>query len=549
MGRRPNLAERIRSLDRRARLLVGLFTLMGLVALAVGGVAAFVLVLDDAGFFEFSPITGYKMLTLHATSLFNFWLYFIQVGIVLLFIMLYTPGARLSGAPLLLAYSGLALMSLGFLASVASILRGSYITYAAIYPLAEYVPNSSGLVLGLLLLYLGLMLAGAAGLYIPLRSKVSGLSGEWSSVTYASFIWFGLLIITSIASLLVYLPEFFSLITGESLVQGYRFLMSWGVMFHNLHYLPILAVVLTWYVLSEALVGIKSVYGEGLSKAIFTLYLAVIPPTSVYHFFLEPSLPLRAKMLGSILSLGVSLPTIAVALLILSSWEVSIRSELGLGLGWVRRLPWGNPAFMAMSMGMVSALGGGVLANVVIQERVETLTGDTLVIPAYFHLFTIGAITLTYLGLLLYLIPGITGRGIAYVGLLRALPPVVVLGTYIFALGGVWAGYLGVPRRTLDFYPSAGTPSEWLIPLYLMGIGALIALLAGSLLYVLVALAAIRGGNVDPGSLETLDVGRPERVRVRPVYAYLVIVSLLAGIYVATLLAYWVMESIPIDLG
>jgi cytochrome c oxidase subunit 1 len=137
----------------------------------------------------------------------------------------------------------------------------------------------------------------------------------------------------------------------------------WHIVFHNMHYLPLMATVILWYVLVQALTGVKSVFGERFSKIVFAMYLVFVPPTSLYHMFLEPDLPKVVQVGGSILSLFVSVPTLTAFVIIVASLEVHARAQAvtprGWSLfGWIRLLPWRHPSMAAMGVAVLSmALG------------------------------------------------------------------------------------------------------------------------------------------------------------------------------------------------
>lgn len=100
----------------------------------------------------------------------------------------------------------------------------------------------------------------------------------------------------------------------------------------------------------------------------------------------------------SLLSLFISVPTIAVFLVIMSSLEAHARACGAGGLfGWLRMLPWQVPAMTAIGMAVVNLALGGIFAFVLIRERLAPLLSDTLFVPAYFHFLTIGIVTLTLL--------------------------------------------------------------------------------------------------------------------------------------------------------
>ncbi|NIP74208.1 MAG: cytochrome C oxidase subunit I, partial [Gammaproteobacteria bacterium] len=100
-----------------------------------------------------------------------------------------------------------------------------------------------------------------------------------------------------------------------------------------------------------------------------------------------------------------------VFLIIVASLESHARAQGGRGLfGWLRMLPWGNPAMAAMGMAVVNLALGGALSFVLIQEKLAPLLSDTFFVPAYFHFLTLGTVTLTLIAVLLYVVPGLTGR-------------------------------------------------------------------------------------------------------------------------------------------
>jgi len=63
-----------------------------------------------------------------------------------------------------------------------------------------------------------------------------------------------------------------------------------------------------------------------------------VPPTSLYHMFLEPNLPESMRVAGSLLSLFVSVPTLIAFLIIVATLEAHARGNGATGVfGWMRR--------------------------------------------------------------------------------------------------------------------------------------------------------------------------------------------------------------------
>src|SRR3546814_11986337 len=99
-----------------------------------------------------------------------------------------------------------------------------------------------------------------------------------------------------------------------------------------MHYRPFRATVRVWYAIARTLTGTGSLTGATFSKVVFASYLVFVPPTSLYHMFLEPSLPEGARVAGSLLSLFVSVPTLTAFLIIAASLEAHDRANVATGL-------------------------------------------------------------------------------------------------------------------------------------------------------------------------------------------------------------------------
>lgn len=543
------LREKLEQLPKPDKVLLGAFFGLAFLALAVGGISGLIIVLNAAGFIDLAQFTLFQLLTLHASHLFYYWLYSVQVAIILTLILGYTEGARFTSALRRPAWIGFFLIGAGFILNLVAVAQGAIPTYRADYPLIkEYGTAGAIYLLGYILLAIGLFFVALTGIATAIKPKLEGTIKEWSSVTFASVVWMGLIIVTLVSALLAYVPALQDILGMTPVIKNFQYSMSWGVMFHNLHYLPIMSTVLVWYVLAEITTGVKSVFSEGFSKGIFALYLLAVPPTSVYHMFLEPGVPANVKVVGSILSLGVSIPTIAVGLLILVSLQVCARGKGGGALSWIRHLPWRNPSFSALAMAMVSALAGGVVANVIIQEKFAVLLSDTFAVPGYFHFFTFGAVTLTFFGILTQIIPALTRHRIWGPSFMNTLPYVMVLGAYIFGIAGVWAGYAGVPRRTLDFSFAGAAPEFWSSIMVIVGIGGVLMVVGSAIYALLLILTAVRDtpSGARLRDLPTASFRIEDAAGQRPWLSLVVVAILLIGIYVTTILANQLIQSLPI---
>jgi cytochrome c oxidase subunit 1 len=235
------------------------------------------------------------------------------------------------------------------------------------------------------------------------------------------------------------------------------------------------------------------VFGARFSKLVFSLYLVFVPPTSLYHMFLDPGLPGYVKVAGSVLSLFVSVPTLIAFLVIVATLEVHARASGATGLfGWLRKLPWEHPATTAASVAVINMMFGISLAFVLIQQKLAPLLSDTFFVPGYFHFFTVGTVSLSLLAGLTVLLPELTGRPLRAPGLLRSLPWVASAGLLVFGSAGVAAGYMGVPRRVMDVAYGGEAPAIWSTLMGLVGLGGTVMALS-LLAYAALVLASVFG--------------------------------------------------------
>ncbi len=541
------LREGLRNLSRADKLLLGAFFALAVLALALGGFFALILALEEASIIHLAPLPTFQLLTLHAATIFYYWLYFVQTGVVLALILVYTKGAYLTTAWRRVAWAGLSLMVAGLGVNLVTPLQGTAVLYTVFQPLAQQFEGSGYFLVGYILLSIGLLLVGLTGVVTAIRPKLEGIVREWSSISYAAVLWMSFLIVASVISLIAYVPAAQMAFGMTPIIANFNYTMSWAVLFHNMHYLPLMSTVLIWYVLAEAITGVKSVFSERLSKGFFSLYLLVVPPTSLYHLFLEPGIAPGVKLMGSVLSLLISVPTIGVFLIIVASLQACAHGKGARGLfGWLRYLPWRNPAFAAMGMAWVCALGGGVIANVLIQERFAPLLSDTFAIPGYFHFLTV-AVTLTFIGGLIYMVPALTGRRLWMPSLAAVLPYVLTVGVFVFGIAGILAGFLGVPRRTLEFDYGGAAPALWGPLMTAVGIGGVIMIGAGIAYVSILTVTALRnvrlGQRVEEWPVVSFSV--EDSVGQSAWFGPLAVAILIAGMYLVTTVAFLMIQNLP----
>jgi cytochrome c oxidase subunit 1 len=537
--------ERMAALPAADRRLLKGMAAAALLALALGILGGVLTAAARAGFIDIVPATGYRYLTVHGVSIFFYWLFIAQAALLLGFASTENDRGLVWRR---LAWAGFLLMLAGFGVSVAGSHMGAPLLYNGAPELAIDDPS------GLLVFNLGYVLLGLGLLVLPVSAIVTLLTPRWqgrqqalSAVGFALFVWAGFLMVTGFAALYTFVPGLaWALGVGAFPADhGTR----WHIVFHNMHYLPLMATVILWYVLVRALTGVKSVFGDRFSKIVFSMYLVFVPPTSLYHMFLEPTLPGPVRVAGSLLSLFVSVPTLTAFLIIVASLEVHARTQGGRGLfGWLRLLPWRHPAMTSIGVAVLSMALGITFSFVLIQGDLAPLLSDTFFVPGYFHFFTVGTVSLTLLAALAVVLPAIGGRALWRPGLLRWMPWLAFAGLLVFGAAGIAAGYLGVPRRVIDVTYQGQAPAAWQALMSVMGVGGTVMALALATFAAGVAAslwprrepAAFGGPTVDWGGLAV----RPgASAWVGPVSVLLIV----AAMYLFSALGFELMQSLPVS--
>jgi cytochrome c oxidase subunit 1 len=540
------IAQRLGELPAGDRWLLRTMVAMALFSLALGVGYGLATALARTGQMEVAAPTGYRLMTGHGVTIFFYWLYFAQFAVLTALLAARRQGAaRIVWKPL--GWTGLAFMAAGLAASQIATFGGEPLLYDGSPELVGESRWQAGLFYcGYVALALGMCLLAAGAIASAIAAKTEAGEREWSTAVFAIVAWAGLVIVSGIATVYTFAPA--AAWTFGWGPEPANHATGWHLLFHNLHYLPLMGTVIAWYAIVEDMTGVGSIFGRRFSKAIFTLYLVFVPPTSLYHMFLDPNLAPVLRGVGSLLSLFISVPTIAVFLVIVSSLEAHARARGARGLfGWLRMLPWREPAMAAFAMAVANLALGGILAFVLIQEKLAPLLSDTFFVPAYFHFLTIGTVTLTLLGAISRLTPALFGRPLLAPRLLAGAPYAATAGIALFGGAGMAAGLSGMPRRTLDVAYDGAAPALWGAMSPPIAAGAAVMALALLLYVALLAGSALRAPSPLAASRPAL-LAMPQGAALRQTAwtAPLCVVALVGGMYLATALAFALLRALPL---
>ncbi|MBI4302043.1 MAG: cbb3-type cytochrome c oxidase subunit I [Chloroflexi bacterium] len=538
------------------RLLIA-FGGSGLAIMAIGGLFALLMLLvRTPAFSMFSSNLYYQAITGHSLMMFIFWLGFIQTAFL---IAAGTVLIQRRLASYKLAWTGWALMVLAALMALIGVLRGASVSYHALLPLSTQFPSTWQIYLSFLLLALGMSFVVVVFITTIIGAvERRGSLTSWAAflqripiATFAAMAGLFIAIPGLIAAFKVFSPALILTLQGkpiDSLVSNlYR--MNWHIVFHIYHYIPALALVGVAYILVEATTDAKSVYAKQVAKALFLLYPFFVPPTFIYHLLVDPNLTYTVKFVGSSLSLLVGVPTVLHMFIILGMLEARMR-RAGYGFfSWFRHLPWGNPVFGSMIMGMVTLFVGGLLAYVLIQEQLAPTLHNTFVVPAYIHPMAAGGANIMYMGALYYGVPVLLGRRLWGLRMARIQPYLMGAALVIMSAFGAGAGLAGVPRRYASLGPEA--PASWSTWMNLsLGVGGILAIIAGVSFILIMGMTIIAGKKVASVEEAIKGIGAPalptKVAYGRTIVALIPSSVFIVGILVLTLIAFGHLWGLPI---
>ena len=253
---------------------------------------------------------------------------------------------------------------------------------------------------------------------------------------------------------------------------------------HAIVYAWLLPAYVSWYALIPRQVGGK-VISDSLTRGVFILFLLLSIPTGFHHQYTDPGIDTKMKAFHAVLTFGVFYPSLATAFSVTASLEMGGRARGGRGLlGWISKLPWGNPSVAAQLLAMLTFVLGGITGLVNASYTVNQVVHNTAWVPGHFHMTVGSAVFLTIIGVTYWAVPYLTGKKLWAPTMAAIQPWVYSIGLLIFARGMISGGLQGMPRRT--FMAQAPYSGEgWELAGALTGIGGTIMTI-GILMFFLV---------------------------------------------------------------
>ena len=272
-----------------------------------------------------------------------------------------------------------------------------------------------------------------------------------------------------------------------------RVLFSWTL--HAIVYFWLMPAYIAYYTIVPRAIGGR-LYSDNMARLSFALFLVFAMPIGVHHLFTDPMVGSGIKVMHTILTAMVAVPTFLTVFTICASVEIAARLRGGKGaVGWLRALPWGNPAMLAVAFSFVMLGLGGAGGLINMSYQLDSTVHNTQWITGHFHLIFGGAIVIMYFVIAYDLWPHLTGRALGSLPLVRLQLWLWFIGMLALSLPWHLAGLFGMPRRMayFDYSNAALAPDAWTVIMSVAG-GAL--LVASGVLFVYVLAAAHYGPRV-----------------------------------------------------
>src|SRR6516225_10098660 len=441
--------------DTAAQALIKANAVAAVVFLAVGGLMGLLVALTRWPAVHLLPAEWfYLVLTGHGANVLLFWIIFFEIAI-LYFASAVLLNSRLAGPKL--AWLGFVLMVVGALMTNVAVLRGDSCVMFTSYPPMQASPW----------FYLGLILFAVGALI-------------------GCMIFFATLVVAR----------------EERTYEGSIPLVTFGAV--------TAAIIAVFTIASGAIILIPTwLWSLGFISYIDPLmYILFLQLASAHHLLAEPGLDASWKIVNTSYMMYLAVMGSMVHGLTVPGAIEAAQRRNGYDRGifeWLRKAPWGHPAFAGMFLSLIFfGFIGGISGVVLGTEQLNVLMHNTIYVPGHFHGTVVAGTTLAFMAATYIVLPLIFQREIVWPKLAKIQPYLFGIGAAGISLFMMGAGTLGVARRhwditfsdaNLSFAHSAGA----FLMMGLNGIFAIIAALGGALFVLIVVGTVLFGEKIKGG--------------------------------------------------
>jgi cytochrome c oxidase subunit 1 len=491
-------------IDRQAQSLIKANAVAAVAFLAIGGLFGLSVALTRWPAVHLLPANWfYLALTAHGLDVLLLWIIFFEIA-VLYFASSTLLNCRIA-APRL-GWVAFGMMLGGGLLTNASVLQGQSTVMFTSYP---PMMAAQHFYLGLILFAVGALIA--CGIFfgtLVIAREERTYEGSIPLVTFGALTAAIIAVFTLASGAVILIPTWLWSLGVISYIDPLMYKLVWWAMGHSSQQINVSAHVAVWYAIIAILFAARPL-SEKVSRGAFLLYILFLQLASAHHLLVEPGLSPAWKVFNTSYAMYLAvLGSMIHGLTVPGSMEAAQRRR-GFDKGffeWLRKAPWGNPAFSGMFLSLVMfGFLGGISGVVMGTEQINIIMHNTLYVPGHFHGTVVAGTTLAFMAVTYLLIPLVFQREIRFPRLARWQPYVFGLGVAGISLFMMGAGTLGVSRRHWDI-TFADAPLDFSYPeaaflmLALNGLSALAAA-AGGVMYVVVVVGSVLFGRKVEGKL------------------------------------------------
>ncbi len=484
--------------DTAAQALIKANAVAAVVFLAIGGLMGLLVALTRWPAVHLLPADWfYLILTGHGANVLLFWIIFFEIA-VLYFASAVLLNSRLAAPKL--AWVGFVMMIVGAIATNVAVLQGDSSVMFTSYPPMKAQPH---FYLGLILFAVGALIGCAiffATLVIAKEEKT--YEGSVPLVTFGALTAAIIAVFTIASGAIILIPTWLWSLGLINDIDPLMYKVVWWAMGHSSQQINVSAHVSLWYLTAALLVGAKPL-SEKVSRTAFFMYILFLQLASAHHLLADPGLDASWKIVNTSYMMYLAvLGSMVHGLTVPGAIEAAQRRN-GFNRGifeWLRKAPWGHPAFAGMFLSLVFfGFIGGISGVVLGTEQLNVLMHNTIYVPGHFHGTVVAGTTLAFMGATYLVLPLVFEREILFPKLAQLQPYLFGIGAAGISLFMMGAGTLGVPRRhwditfsdaSLGFAHSAGA-------FLMMGLNGIFAIIAaiGGILFILVVVGTVFFGE------------------------------------------------------
>jgi len=481
-----------------AQALIRANAVAAVVALLVGGVQGLLVALTRWPDVQLLPADWfYLVLTGHGMNVLLFWIIFFEIAI------LYFASAILLKSRLAApnwAWLGFILMVAGAIIANVAVFQGDSTVMFTSYVPMRAAPH----------FYLGLILFAVGALIgcfvffgtLVVAKEERTYEGSIPLVTFGAMTAAIIAVFTIASGAIILVPTWLWSLGLIGSIDPVMYKLVWWAMGHSSQQINVSAHVAVWYAIGAMVLGAKPL-SEKVSRMAFLLYILFLQLASAHHLLVEPGISSNWKIFNTSYAIYLAVVGSMIHGLSVPGAIEAAQRRRGFTNGlfeWLRKAPWGNPAFAGMFMSLVFfGFLGGISGVVLGAEQLNLIMHNTLYVPGHFHATVVAGTTLAFMAITYLVVPLIFQRDLILKSWAKAQPYVFglgVMGISVFMMG---AGTLGVSRRHWDIgftdaMLSFGYPDTAFLMMALNGLSGVLAAVGGAM-YIIVVVGSILFGK------------------------------------------------------